>query len=78
MARGSTNDVGIDEFVTLCRLLDVEPYVTVNAGFGDEWSAAQLVTVGEKAGVQVQEQEVDALPEEMPPFSVSIYSFPVQ
>ena len=37
------NDVGMDEFVTLCRLLDVEPYVTVNGGFGDEWSAAQLV-----------------------------------
>jgi len=37
------NDVGTDEFMTLCRLLDVEPYVTVNAGFGDEWSAAQLV-----------------------------------
>jgi alpha-N-arabinofuranosidase len=37
------NDVGTDEFLTLCRLLEVEPYVTVNAGFGDEWSAAQLV-----------------------------------
>ena len=37
------NDVGTDEFMTLCRLLDVEPYVTVNAGFGDAWSAAQLV-----------------------------------
>ena len=37
------NDVGTDEFVTFCRLLDVEPYVTVNGGFGDEWSAAQLV-----------------------------------
>jgi alpha-N-arabinofuranosidase len=37
------NDVGTDEFVTLCRLLAVEPYVTVNAGFGDAWSAAQLV-----------------------------------
>jgi alpha-N-arabinofuranosidase len=37
------NDVGTDEFTTLCRLLDVEPYVTVNGGFGDEWSAAQLV-----------------------------------
>ena len=24
------NDVGTDEFMTLCRLLDVEPYVTVN------------------------------------------------
>jgi alpha-N-arabinofuranosidase len=37
------NDVGTDEFLTLCRLLDVEPYITVNAGFGDEWSAAELV-----------------------------------
>ncbi len=37
------NDVGTDEFMILCRLLDVEPYVTVNGGFGDEWSAAQLV-----------------------------------
>jgi len=37
------NDVGTDEFMTLCHLLEVEPYVTVNGGFGDEWSAAQLV-----------------------------------
>jgi alpha-L-arabinofuranosidase len=37
------NDVGTDEFLTLCRLLDVEPYITVNAGFGDEWSARELV-----------------------------------
>ncbi len=37
------NDVGTDEFVTLCRLLDVEPYITVNAGFGDAWSAEELV-----------------------------------
>ncbi len=37
------NDVGTDEFIVLCRLLDVEPYITVNAGFGDAWSAAQLV-----------------------------------
>jgi alpha-N-arabinofuranosidase len=37
------NDVGTDEFMTLCRLLDVEAYITVNAGFGDAWSAAQLV-----------------------------------
>ena len=41
------NDVGTDEFVMLCRLLDVEPYVTVNAGFGDAWSAAQLVGIRE-------------------------------
>jgi len=37
------NDVGIDEFMTLCKLLDVEPSLTVNSGFGDAWSAAQLV-----------------------------------
>ncbi|MDG5766132.1 hypothetical protein QA596_01550 [Balneolales bacterium ANBcel1] len=37
------NDVGTDEFITLTRLLDVEPYITVNAGFGDAWSAAKLV-----------------------------------
>jgi alpha-N-arabinofuranosidase len=37
------NDVGTDEFMTLCRLLGVEPYITVNAGFGDAWSAAEYV-----------------------------------
>lgn len=37
------NDVGIDEFMTLCKLLNVEPYVTVNAGLGDADSAAALV-----------------------------------
>ena len=37
------NDVGTDEFITLCRLLGVEPYITVSAGFGDEWSARELV-----------------------------------
>jgi alpha-L-arabinofuranosidase len=37
------NDVGTDEFLALTRLLGVDPYITVNAGFGDAWSAAQLV-----------------------------------
>lgn len=37
------NDVGMDELMTLCKLLNVEPYVTVNAGFGDADSAAALV-----------------------------------
>jgi alpha-L-arabinofuranosidase len=37
------NDVGIDEFMVLCKLLDVEPYMTVNAGFGDAMSAEHLV-----------------------------------
>ncbi|MGC8520983.1 MAG: alpha-N-arabinofuranosidase [Steroidobacteraceae bacterium] len=38
-----SNDVGLDEFMTLCRLLGVAPYVTVNAGFGDAHSAAAEV-----------------------------------
>jgi alpha-N-arabinofuranosidase len=37
------NDVGTDEFLALCRLLGVDPYITVNAGFGDAWSAKELV-----------------------------------
>lgn len=38
-----SNDIGTDEFLTMCRLLGVEPYITVNAGSGDAWSAAQWV-----------------------------------
>jgi len=38
-----SNDVGLDEFMTLCRLIGVEPYITVNAGFGDAHSAGQEV-----------------------------------
>ena len=38
-----TNDVGLDEFMTLCKLIGVEPYITVNAGLGDAHSAAQEV-----------------------------------
>jgi alpha-N-arabinofuranosidase len=37
------NDIGTDEFLTLCQLLGVEPYITVNAGTGDAWSAAEYV-----------------------------------
>lgn len=37
------NDVGLDEFMTLCRLIGVEPYITVNAGFGDAHSAGEEV-----------------------------------
>jgi len=37
------NDIGTDEFMTLCKLIGVEPYITVNAGTGDAWSAAQYV-----------------------------------
>ncbi len=38
-----SNDVGMDEFMTFCRLIGVEPYITVNAGFGDAHSAAEEV-----------------------------------
>lgn len=38
-----SNDVGTDDFMILCDLLDVEPYISVNAGFGDAHSAAQWV-----------------------------------
>lgn len=37
------NDVGLDEFMTLCRLIGAQPYITVNAGFGDAHSAAEEV-----------------------------------
>ncbi len=38
-----TNDLGLDEFMTLCKLIKVEPYISVNAGFGDSHSAAEEV-----------------------------------
>jgi alpha-N-arabinofuranosidase len=38
-----TNDLGMDELMTLCKLIDVDPYITVNAGFGDSHSAADEV-----------------------------------
>jgi len=37
------NDVGIDEFMLLCRLLGAEPYIAVNSGLGDVRSAADEV-----------------------------------
>ena len=37
------NDVGTDEFMILMELLGVDPFISVNSGFGDAWSAAQLV-----------------------------------
>ena len=38
-----TNDLGMDEWMELARLVGVEPYVTVNAGLGDGHSAAEEV-----------------------------------
>jgi alpha-N-arabinofuranosidase len=37
------NDVGIEEFLELCRLLGTEPYLAVNAGDGTPEEAARLV-----------------------------------
>ncbi|MFZ0430126.1 MAG: alpha-N-arabinofuranosidase [Acidobacteriota bacterium] len=37
------NDVGTDEFLTMCELLGVDAFISVNAGFGDARSAADLV-----------------------------------
>lgn len=38
-----SNDMGIDDFMTFCRLLDAEPYIAVNTGLGDAHSAAEEV-----------------------------------
>jgi len=37
------NDLGMDEYMELTRVIGVEPYVTVNAGLGDANSAAEEV-----------------------------------
>ncbi|HYQ57783.1 MAG TPA: hypothetical protein VEP89_10610 [Draconibacterium sp.] len=37
------NDVGTDELITMCELINVEPYIVVNCGFGDAQSAAAWV-----------------------------------
>jgi len=37
------NDVGIDDYMHLNKLLGMEPYICVNTGFGDAHSAAQEV-----------------------------------
>jgi alpha-N-arabinofuranosidase len=37
------NDIGMDEWMDLTRILGVEPYVTVDAGLGDANSAAEEV-----------------------------------
>jgi len=38
-----TNDMGIDDFMTFCRLIGAEPYIAVNSGLGDAHSAAEEV-----------------------------------
>ena len=38
-----SNDVGLHEYVALCRLLGAEPDLTINSGYGDAHSAAEEV-----------------------------------
>lgn len=38
-----SNDMGTDEYLAWCRILGSEPYLVVNTGFGDAYSAAQWV-----------------------------------
>ncbi len=38
-----SNDMGIDEFMTFCRLIGATPYLAVNSGLGDAHSAAEEV-----------------------------------
>jgi len=38
-----TNDIGMDEWLTLAKRVGTEPYITVNAGLGDANSAAEEV-----------------------------------
>jgi alpha-N-arabinofuranosidase len=38
-----TNDMGIDDFMTFCRLVGATPYLAVNSGLGDAHSAAEEV-----------------------------------
>lgn len=37
------NDVGTDELLTLCRLIETEPYLCVDTGFGSAREAAEIV-----------------------------------
>jgi alpha-N-arabinofuranosidase len=38
-----SNDVGVDDFMTFCRLIGATPYLAVNSGLGDAHSAAEEV-----------------------------------
>ncbi len=37
------NDVGVHEFMDLCRLIGAEPYISINSGQGNETLAADMV-----------------------------------
>ncbi len=38
-----SNDMGIDDFITFCRLIGAEPYIAINSGLGDAHSAAEEI-----------------------------------
>ncbi len=38
-----SNDMGVDDFMTFCRLIAARPYLAVNSGLGDAHSAAEEV-----------------------------------
>jgi alpha-N-arabinofuranosidase len=38
-----SNDMGVDDFMTFCRLIGAVPYLAVNSGLGDAHSAAEEV-----------------------------------
>lgn len=38
-----SNDVGLHEFFAFCKLLGAEPYLAIDSGYGDDYSAAQEV-----------------------------------
>ena len=37
------NDMGLDEFLMFCRVLNTDPYIAVNSGLGDEQAAVEEV-----------------------------------
>jgi alpha-N-arabinofuranosidase len=67
------NDFGFNEFIRFCRLVDTEPMVTVNTGFGDAYSAAaQLEYANGTTGTRMGAVRADS--GEPKPFSVRYWA----
>jgi len=66
------NDVGTDEYLTLCDLLNLDPYLVVNIGFGEASTAAQWVeyTNGSKDSPMGKLRAANGHPE---PYNVKIW-----
>jgi len=60
------NDMGLDEFITFCRQVGAEPYITVNTGLGDVAGAADEVQYANGAA----DTPMGRLREERPPGAV--------